>query len=233
MKYVSQSLFTDQSLWKWMKISRYRRKALVSKWSNLIGRISAPVWMSGETSHRAWMLPRFFFRNSIYLSFFYSDKQWFVKIDWIWLSLSFSLSDLWTYVPQTLPNCRLSVCWRTKSGILRSSGHTSRNTPSVNDDQYIVNCQIMSYHETRLEGRWLFPSFDRFTVVIWGYSFAFLTFNDAACVDRCMANRRQFTNDYGIAIKRLLPDSISKCERLIPSADIVIRLPTPGIPPVR
>ncbi len=43
-----------------------------------------------------------------------------------------------------------------------------------------------------------------------------------------MANRSQFNKDYGITMKRLLPDSITKCERLMSSPDIVIRISTPG-----
>ncbi|CAF0764910.1 unnamed protein product [Rotaria sp. Silwood1] len=79
---------------------------------------------------------------------------------------------------------------------------------SANDEQYITDCQIMSYSEARFQGK----------------SFAFITFTDEACVDRCMTKRTQFNNDYGITIKRLLPDSITKCERLMSSTDIVIRI---------
>ncbi|CAF0893010.1 unnamed protein product [Rotaria sordida] len=79
---------------------------------------------------------------------------------------------------------------------------------SANDEQYIVDCELMSYGEPRFEGK----------------SFAFITFTDEACVDRCMTKRTQFNNDYGITIKRLLPDTITKCERLMSSTDIVIRI---------
>ncbi|CAF2393597.1 unnamed protein product [Rotaria sp. Silwood2] len=82
---------------------------------------------------------------------------------------------------------------------------------SSNDEQYIVDCQIMSYSEARFQEK----------------SFAFITFTDEACVDRCMTKRAQFNNDYGITIKRLLPDSITKCERLMSSTDIVIRISSP------
>ena len=43
-----------------------------------------------------------------------------------------------------------------------------------------------------------------------------------------MARKTEFHNEYGFAIKRLLPDSISKCERLMSSPNIVIRLVLPG-----
>jgi hypothetical protein len=43
-----------------------------------------------------------------------------------------------------------------------------------------------------------------------------------------MKNRAQFNEEYGMTMKRLLPDSISKCERLMSTPDIVIRLTLPG-----
>jgi hypothetical protein len=61
-----------------------------------------------------------------------------------------------------------------------------------------------------------------------GKSFAFVTFTDGTCVDRCMARRGQFNNEYGITMKRLLPDSITKCERLMSTPDIVIRIAAAG-----
>ncbi len=61
-----------------------------------------------------------------------------------------------------------------------------------------------------------------------GKSFAFVTFTDEVCVDRCMAKRHQFNDEYGITMKRLLPDSITKCERLMSTPDIVIRMIYPG-----
>jgi len=61
-----------------------------------------------------------------------------------------------------------------------------------------------------------------------GKSFAFITFTDEACVDYCMSKKAQFNDEYGITIKRLLPDSITKSERLISSADLVIRIGVPG-----
>ncbi|CAF4474708.1 unnamed protein product [Rotaria socialis] len=79
---------------------------------------------------------------------------------------------------------------------------------SENDEQYIVDCDIMAYSETMFQGK----------------SFAFITFTDSACVDRCMAKRVQITNNHGITIKRLLPDTITKSERLMSSKDIVIRI---------
>ncbi len=43
-----------------------------------------------------------------------------------------------------------------------------------------------------------------------------------------MAKRHQFNDEYGITMKRLLPDSITKCERLMSTPDIVIRMIYPG-----
>lgn len=83
---------------------------------------------------------------------------------------------------------------------------------STNDDQYITDCQIMSYSETRFQGK----------------SFAFITFTDEICVDRCMEKRAQFNDEYGITMKRLLPDSIPKCQRLISTTEIVIRITSSG-----
>ncbi|CAF0781411.1 unnamed protein product [Adineta ricciae] len=82
---------------------------------------------------------------------------------------------------------------------------------TMNDNQYILDCQVMSYSEARFAGK----------------SFAFIEFNDQACVDLCMSKRSQFHDEYGITIKRLLPDSITKCQRLISSPEIVIRLSSP------
>ncbi|CAF0971606.1 unnamed protein product [Adineta ricciae] len=82
---------------------------------------------------------------------------------------------------------------------------------TMNDNQYILDCQVMSYKEARFAGK----------------SFAFIEFNDKACVDLCMSKRSQFYDEYGITIKRLLPDSITKCQRLISSPEIVIRLSSP------
>ncbi|CAF3919276.1 unnamed protein product [Rotaria magnacalcarata] len=79
---------------------------------------------------------------------------------------------------------------------------------SENDEQYIVDCDIMAYNEAMFQGK----------------SFAFITFTDSACVDRCMAKRVQINNDHRITIKRLLPDTITKSERLMSSKDIVIRI---------
>ncbi len=61
-----------------------------------------------------------------------------------------------------------------------------------------------------------------------GKSFAFITFSDEACVDYCMSKKAQFNDEYGITMKRLLPDSITKSERLISSTDLVIRIGVPG-----
>ncbi|UJR35177.1 hypothetical protein I4U23_027944 [Adineta vaga] len=83
---------------------------------------------------------------------------------------------------------------------------------TMNDDQYILDCQMMSYNERRFEGK----------------SFAFIEFNDKACVDLCMSKRDQFNEEYGITIKRLLPDTIPKCQRLISSPGIVIRMNSSG-----
>ena len=63
---------------------------------------------------------------------------------------------------------------------------------------------------------------------ILGKSFAFVTFSDKKCVDRCMKKRLQFTEQYGITMKRLLPDNISKCERLMSAPEVVIRITLPG-----
>jgi hypothetical protein len=43
-----------------------------------------------------------------------------------------------------------------------------------------------------------------------------------------MKKRTQFNDEYGITMKRLLPDSITKCERLMSTPDIVIRITLPG-----
>jgi hypothetical protein len=83
---------------------------------------------------------------------------------------------------------------------------------STNDNQYITDCQLMSYSEARCQGK----------------SFAFVTFTDEVCVDRCMEKRMQFNEEYGITMKRLLPDSISKCERLMSTTEIVIRITSFG-----
>jgi len=61
-----------------------------------------------------------------------------------------------------------------------------------------------------------------------GKSFAFLTFTHEQCVDICMKKRDDFSKDYGITIKRLLPDTISKCERLTSTPDIVVRISNKG-----
>lgn len=104
MKYFTRSLFTSLSLWKWMKISRYRRKALVSRWGNLIGRISAPfewaVKFLTELDCFQGSLSGIVF---ICLFFISPDKQWLVKID---PSDYLSLSDLWTHVSEPLRTVR-------------------------------------------------------------------------------------------------------------------------------
>jgi len=43
-----------------------------------------------------------------------------------------------------------------------------------------------------------------------------------------MKKRVQFNEEYGITLKRLLPDNISKCERLMSTPDLVIRITLPG-----
>jgi hypothetical protein len=83
---------------------------------------------------------------------------------------------------------------------------------STNDDQYVTDCQFMSYSEAKFQGK----------------SFAFVTFTDEVCVDRCMEKRTQFNEEYGITLKRLLPDSISKCERLTSTTEIVVRITSAG-----
>jgi hypothetical protein len=72
-------------------------------------------------------------------------------------------------------------------------------------------------------------SFEYILLLFIDKAFAFITFTDDTCVDHCMTKRKQFNDEYGITIKRLLPDSITKCERLMSSTDIVIRLDSPGI----
>lgn len=99
---------------------------------------------------------------------------------------------------------------------------------STNDDQYIVDCEIMDYNDTRFDGKWFFICWFFSIFFSIGKRFAFLTFTDEACVNHCMSKRTQFNDEYGITIKRLLPDSISKCERLMSSTDIVIRMDIPG-----
>jgi hypothetical protein len=71
-------------------------------------------------------------------------------------------------------------------------------------------------------------SFEYILLLFIDKAFAFITFTDDTCVDHCMTKRKQFNDEYGITIKRLLPDSITKCERLMSSTDIVIRLDSPG-----
>ena len=83
---------------------------------------------------------------------------------------------------------------------------------SANDDQYVTDCQLMSYSEAKFQGK----------------SFAFVTFSDEICVDRCMEKRTQFNEEYGFTLKRLLPDSITKCERLMSTTEIVVRIPFAG-----
>lgn len=60
------------------------------------------------------------------------------------------------------------------------------------------------------------------------YYFAFVKCKNEHHVDRCMAKRDLFYQGYHLSVKRLLPDSIRKCERLGSSEHIVIRLPLPG-----
>jgi hypothetical protein len=43
-----------------------------------------------------------------------------------------------------------------------------------------------------------------------------------------MSKRVQINNDHGITVKRLLPDTITKSERLMSSKDIVIRIVLSG-----
>ncbi len=61
-----------------------------------------------------------------------------------------------------------------------------------------------------------------------GKSFAFVTFTDEVCVDRCMEKRSELNDEYGITMKRLLPDTITKCQRLVSTPEIVIRITSPG-----
>lgn len=61
-----------------------------------------------------------------------------------------------------------------------------------------------------------------------GKSFAFVTFTDEICVDRCMEKRLEFNEEYGLTLKRLLPDTLTKCQRLVSTPDIVIRITHPG-----
>ena len=59
--------------------------------------------------------------------------------------------------------------------------------------------------------------------------FVFLTFSDPICVERCIKQREEIRKDYGIIVKRLLPASISKCDRLITSTDLIISPDRPGL----
>ena len=43
-----------------------------------------------------------------------------------------------------------------------------------------------------------------------------------------MNQRDEFNKEYGITMKRLLPDTITKCQRLMSSPDIVILISKPG-----
>lgn len=61
-----------------------------------------------------------------------------------------------------------------------------------------------------------------------GKSFAFIQFTDEVCVDRCMEKRSLLNEEYGLTFKRLLPDTIAKCQRLASTPDIVIRITLPG-----
>ena len=135
MKYFTQPRFTDQSLWKWMKISRYRRKALVSKWGNLIGRISAPfewaVKLLTELECFQGSLSGIVF---ICLFFISPDKQWFVKIDpsdYLCLSL-FPISE---HV------CEMSRIVRRSAG---EQNLESGETPGILHE--IRQCQRRSIH---------------------------------------------------------------------------------------
>ncbi len=55
-----------------------------------------------------------------------------------------------------------------------------------------------------------------------------MTFTDEVCVDRCMEKRSELNDEYGITMKRLLPDTITKCQRLVSTPEIVIRITSPG-----
>ena len=43
-----------------------------------------------------------------------------------------------------------------------------------------------------------------------------------------MEKRFLFNEEYGLTLKRLLPDAIAKCQRLVSTPDIVIRITLPG-----
>ena len=101
----------------------------------------------------------------------------------------------------------------------------------MNDDQYITDCQFMSYNEARFQGKiacWYFGKLVFLFAMKLGKSFAFVTFTDAVCVDRCMEKRSQLNEEYGLTLKRLLPDALAKCQRLVSTPDIVIRIALPG-----